>query len=68
MELYESDVLQQIEGAIGKVLRIDTHIALEAKGRYARLCIQVNVDKPLVNTILIGRFEQLVIYKGIHKL
>jgi len=68
MELYEFDVLQQIEGAIGKVLRMDTHIALEAKGRYARLCIQVDVDKPLVNTILIGRFEQLVIYKGIHKL
>nr|POE85635.1 hypothetical protein CFP56_55110 [Quercus suber] len=47
---------------------IDTHTALEARGRYARLCIQVDVNKPLINTILIGRFEQPVLYEGIHKL
>ena len=68
MELYESEVLQQIGGAIGKVLRIDTHTTIEARGRYARLCIQVDVNKPLANTILIGRFEQPVVYEGIHKL
>nr|POE69483.1 hypothetical protein CFP56_74936 [Quercus suber] len=39
MELYESEVLQQLGGAIGKVLRIDTHTALEARGSYARLYI-----------------------------
>lgn len=50
------------------MLRIDTHTSLEARGRYARLCIQVDVNKPLINTIPIGRFEQLVIYEGIHKL
>ena len=68
MELYEPEVLQQIGGAIGKVLRIDTHIAMEARGRYTRLCIQVDINKPLANTILIGRFEQPVVYEGIHKL
>lgn len=68
MELYKSKVLQQIGGAIGKVLRIDTHTALKARGRYARLCIQVNVNKPLANTILKGKFEQPVLYEGIHKL
>ena len=57
MELYESEVLQQIGGAIGKVFRIDTHTAMEDRGRYTRLCIQVDVNKPLANTILIGRFE-----------
>ena len=68
MESYESEVLQQIGGAIGRLLRIDAHTALEARGRYARLCIQVDVNKPLVDTVLIGRFEQPVIYEGIHKL
>ena len=68
LELYEPEVLQQIGGSIGRVLRIDNHTALEARGRYARLCIQIDVNKPLVDTILIGRFEQLVIYEGIQKL
>ena len=61
-------MLKQIGEAIGKVLRINTHIALESRGKYARMCIQVDVRKPLINTILIGKFEQAVAYEGINKL
>ena len=46
----------------------DTHTAMEARGKYARLCIQVDANKPLINTVLIGKFEQAVVYEGINKL
>ena len=39
IEYYEMDMLKQIGKAVGNVLRIDTHTATEARGRYARLCI-----------------------------
>nr|POE60543.1 uncharacterized protein CFP56_65433 [Quercus suber] len=68
MELYELEVLQQVGEAIGRVLRIDSHTAMEARGRYARMCIQLDANKPLIDTVLIGRFEQPVVYEGIHKL
>ena len=68
MELYETEVLKQIGESIGRVLRIDTHTAMEAKGRYARLCIQLDINKPLINTVLIGRYEQPVVYEGLYKL
>ena len=68
MELYKAEVLKQIGEAVDKVLRIDAHTALEARGKYARLCIQVDINKPLINAVLIGRFEQQVVYEGIHKL
>ena len=68
LELYETEVLKQIGEAIGKVLRIDAQTAMEARGKYARLCIQVDMNKPLINTVLIGRFEQPVVYEGIQKL
>lgn len=48
IEYYEPSVLQDLGKAIGPVLRIDTHIAAEARGRFTRLCVQVNFDKPLV--------------------
>lgn len=48
IEYYEPSVLQDLGKAIGPVLRIDTHIAAEARGRFTRLCLQVNFDKPLV--------------------
>nr|POF10944.1 uncharacterized protein CFP56_16060 [Quercus suber] len=68
MELYELEVLKQVGEAIGKVLRIDSHTAMEARGRYARMCIQLDATKPLIDTVLIGRFEQPMVYEGIHKL
>ena len=68
IELYETEVLREIGEHVGKVLRIDSHTAMEARGRYARICIQIDINKPLVNSILIGRFEQVVTYEGIQKL
>ncbi|KAK9983145.1 hypothetical protein SO802_032670 [Lithocarpus litseifolius] len=68
IELYETEVLKEIGEAIGKVLRIDSHTAIEERGRYARLCVQIDINRPLINTILIGRFEQAVTYEGIQRL
>lgn len=68
IEYYNAEVLLQIGKSIGTMLRVDTHTASESRGRFARLCVQVNVTKPLVTAILIGKFEQPVCYEGIHHL
>nr|XP_023923989.1 uncharacterized protein LOC112035390 [Quercus suber]POE96202.1 uncharacterized protein CFP56_71380 [Quercus suber] len=68
IEYYNSEALLQIGKAIGNVLRVDTHIANEVRGRFARLCVQVDVHKPLVIAILIGKFEKPICYEGIQKL
>ena len=68
IEYYEMEVLSQIGNSVGKILRIDTYTANEARGRFARLCVQVDVDKPLVTTVLLGGIHQAVNYEGIHKL
>ena len=56
IEYYNAKALQHIEKAIGNVLRIDTFTAIESRGKFARLCIQVDVDKPLITTMMIGKF------------
>ena len=58
----------QIGKTVGTVLRIDTHTASETRGRFARPCVQIDVTKPLVTGILIGKVEQLVLYERIHRL
>ena len=68
IEYYHAEALHQIGKTIGNVLRVDTHTASETRGRFARLCVQVDVNKPLATTILIGKFEQPICYEGIHKL
>lgn len=57
IKLYETEILKQIGESLGKVLRIDAHTTMEASGKYAGLCIQIHINKLLVNTILYGRFE-----------
>ena len=68
IEYYNAEALYLIRKAIGNVLRVDTHTTLEARGKFARLCIQVDVTKPLVAAIKIGKLEQPVCYEGIQKL
>nr|POF19787.1 hypothetical protein CFP56_24784 [Quercus suber] len=50
IEYYDHSVLKEIGEAIGPILRIGTHTAAESKGCFARLCVQVNLDKPIVET------------------
>lgn len=68
IEYYKVEALHQIGKTISNVLRVDTHIASEVRRRFARLCVQVDVNKPLVTAILIRKFEQLVCNEGIQKL
>ena len=62
IEYYNAEALQLIGKAIGNVLRVDTFTASETRRRFARMCVQVDVDKPLATAILIGRLEQQICY------
>lgn len=68
IEYYEPSVLREISEAIGPVLRVDTHAAAEARGRFSRLCVQINFDEPIVKLLRIGGKDQVVLYEGINSL
>ena len=54
IEYYNVEALHLIGGAIGNVLRVDTFTTSETRGPFARLCVQVEVGKPLATTVMIG--------------
>nr|POE94062.1 putative ribonuclease h protein [Quercus suber] len=68
IEFYDLGVLKEIGNVIGPVLRIDAITASGTRGRYARICVQVDLAKPLVRKVFIGRFGQEVLYEGISSL
>lgn len=68
IEFYEQNALLKIGKAIGPILRIDAHTANEVRGRFARLCVQVNLDKPLIQTIYLGKLTQAIQYESISML
>ena len=67
IEFYKALVLKEIGSVIGLVL-IDSFIASETRGGYARLCVQINLNRPLITSIRIGRLVQRVMYEGVSSL
>ena len=67
-EYYEINVLKEIGKVIGPVLRIDANTASKTRGRYARICIQVDINKPLVRRILLEGVIQEFQNEGINYL
>ena len=68
IEYYDPIVLKNVGSTIGPVLRIDSHTFNGARGRFARICVQINIDKPLINSIKIGKMVQSEQYEGIQML
>lgn len=68
IEYYNAEALHHIGRAIGNALRVDTFTASETRGRFARLCVQIDMEKPLVTIVMIGKLQQPIRYEGMHKL
>ena len=66
IEFYNPIMLNNMGSTIGPMLHIDSHTFNGPRGRFARICVQINIDKPLINSIKIGKMVQPVQYEGIH--
>ena len=65
VEYYHKDSLFQIGSGLGLVLRVDFNKAAGTWGKFARLCIQIDIDKPLTRTVRVGKTRLAVIYEGV---
>lgn len=50
---------------LGQLLKIDTCTSTTTRGRYARICIEVLLERPLKTHRNIGNHRQSLLYKGI---
>ena len=51
IEFYDASVLREIGSVIGPVLHIDSYTASKTRAGYARLCVQIDLEKPLISSI-----------------
>ncbi|XVF00748.1 hypothetical protein REPUB_Repub04eG0028100 [Reevesia pubescens] len=60
LEFYGNDILLKIGNAIGKTLMVDRNTMVASRGKYARICMEVNLTKPLVPKIFTeGRWQSV---------
>lgn len=50
---------------IGKAVKVDSNTSFATKGRFARVCVEINFDKPLVPKICVDGDWKKVEYEGL---
>lgn len=68
IEYYDHKVLTFIGNRIGKAIKVDKNTLSREWGKYVRLCIQVDLTKPLLAMFAINGWNFKVEYEMIHLL
>ncbi|CAI0389519.1 unnamed protein product [Linum tenue] len=65
-EYYRDEILFTLASCMGRPVRIDRQTALVTRGCYARVCVEIKLDEPLVPKVWVANAWRLVEYEGIH--
>ncbi|GAU31323.1 hypothetical protein TSUD_315330 [Trifolium subterraneum] len=68
IEYYDSKVLHFIGNRVGKTVKVDKNTLQQERGKYARLCVEVNLTKPLLAMFSIKGRKYHIEYEGLHML
>ncbi|KAI7985130.1 Uncharacterized protein LOK49_LG14G02120 [Camellia lanceoleosa] len=66
IEYFDNQILRRIGNKLGKVLKVDFYTENRDRGRFARLCIQIDMAKPLIAKLLVGSILIKIAYEGIN--
>ena len=65
IEYYQPEFLKHVGQKLGKLLKIDAITNAAIRGRYARVCVQINMTDPLPKRVRIGSFWQDIVYENL---
>ncbi|KAG2307473.1 hypothetical protein Bca52824_027221 [Brassica carinata] len=68
MNFYHRSFLMGIAKGMGKPIRVDQTTLKFERTRYARICVEVNLAKPLKGTVLINGERYFVAYEGLSEI
>ncbi|KAL8143939.1 LOW QUALITY PROTEIN: hypothetical protein V2J09_016971 [Rumex salicifolius] len=66
MVMYEESVLYGIAAAIGNPIRIDLNTLTAARGKFARVCIEIDITQPLLGSIMVEGEKVYLEYEGLY--
>jgi hypothetical protein len=68
IEYYDSQILSFIGNNVGKTVKVDKNTLTQERGKYARLCVQVDLTKPLLAMFTLKGRKYTIEYEGLHML
>lgn len=67
-KFYDLEILQRVGSKFGHLLKVDTCTSTTTMGRYARICIELPLEKTLKTHVHIGHHMQILLYEGLNLL
>jgi hypothetical protein len=68
MEYYDESLLLALASAIGSPVKVDMHTLDASRGKFARVCVEINLDEAVVGKVWFRNFWYHVEYEGLHLL
>ncbi|KAI9079254.1 hypothetical protein K1719_038739 [Acacia pycnantha] len=66
--LFDKKFLLNLGNAIGKAIRLDIHTAQRSRGKFARMCVELDLTKPLVPSFSVEGQKFSVVYESLNNL
>ncbi|XP_019429951.1 PREDICTED: uncharacterized protein LOC109337427 [Lupinus angustifolius] len=63
---YDESILMTLVGAVGKHVKVDRNTLDVKRGCFARVCVEVDLDKHIVGKVWLKGFWYNVKYEGLH--
>ncbi|XP_016207912.1 uncharacterized protein LOC107648623 [Arachis ipaensis] len=68
IEYYEEEMLNKIGNILGRNLKVDSNTADKCRGKFARLCVELDLTESLVSQYSINRVRYIVEYEEIYNI
>ncbi|PPR96059.1 hypothetical protein GOBAR_AA24609 [Gossypium barbadense] len=63
--LYKRKILEEISGLISRVVKLDSDTDNRSRGKFARMSVFMNLDKPLIPQVLVNGRAQRAEYEAL---
>ncbi|KAI9122019.1 hypothetical protein K1719_006708 [Acacia pycnantha] len=66
-EFYDVESLRRIGNMVGEMIKVDRSTSIYDKGGFARICVELDLQQPLLPSYMVFGEERPIIYKALHQ-
>ncbi|KAI9127306.1 hypothetical protein K1719_001865 [Acacia pycnantha] len=66
-EFYNVESLHRFDNMIGKMIKVDRATSIYDKGGFARICVEIDLQQPLIPSYTMFGEERPIVYEGLHQ-
>lgn len=67
LEFFNDKFLMRVGDKLGKAVKVDGNTIMVSRGKYARVCVEIDLHQPLISTVIMNGTSLHVEYENLHQ-